>query len=165
MGTGTGVTVGNTGAGEHKGVDAATELKLSQIFEKLKPIGDFNLYGNIEYLQAEYTRGSLEGKTPQYAPHYLARTGLIYNKENKFKAAFMGVFVDDSYGDDTNTNNFEIPSYTVFDLTADWTFATNWVAHGGINNLFDREYFSRVRSDGIAWALDRNYYAGVTYKF
>ena len=145
--------------------DVATELKLSQIINKLRPVGNFNLYANLAVLDAKYTNGALDGNTPQYAPKTITRAGIIYSKENKIKVAFMGVFVGEHFGDDKNEDQREIPSYTVFDLTADWSFHKNWMASAGINNLFDREYYSRVRSDGIIWAMDRNLYAGMTYKF
>lgn len=168
-----GNTFTNSGAGTHKGVDAATELKISNIIDTLKPFGDFNLYANISVLDARYTRGALKDKTPQYAPKTMTRVGLIYNKENKLKVALMGVMVSRHYANDNNgngtgantANDFEVPSYTVFDLTADWSVTEHWMVSGGINNLFDKEYYSRVRSDGVIWALDRNFYAGVTYKF
>ncbi|MFP5384634.1 MAG: TonB-dependent receptor family protein [Bacteriovoracia bacterium] len=155
----------NTGAGTHKGFDVATEVKLSTMSDFLKKYGEFNFYTNFALLDAQYTQGPNEGKTPQYAPKTITRAGLIYEKEDKLNVAFMGVFVGEHFGNDTNTDQFEIPSYTVFDLTADWTFHKHWVAHAGINNLFDREYYSRVRNEGVIWALDRNYYAGVTYQF
>jgi len=160
-----GDTIQNSGAGTHKGFDIATELKMSQIIDTLKPLGNFNLYANLEVLDARYTRGTLEGKTPQYAPKTLTRAGLIYSKEEKVKVALMGVFVGEHFGSDDNSDQREIPSYTVFDLTADWNFHKNWMASAGINNLFDKEYYSRVRADGIIQALDRNFYAGMTYKF
>lgn len=157
--------VTNVGAATHKGFDIATEFKLSQMFKRLKPMGDFNLYANMEVLDARFTQGSQKDKTPQYAPKTLTRAGMIYSKEEKLKVALMGVFVGRHFGDDGNSDNFEIPSYTVFDLTADYKFLENWMVSAGINNLLDREYYSRVRSDGIIWALDRNVYAGVTRQF
>jgi Fe(3+) dicitrate transport protein len=168
-----GTTYRNSGAGTHRGVDAATEFKLSKVFSALKPFGDFNLYANVSVLDARYTRGALKDRTPQYAPKTMTRAGIIYNKEDKLKVALMGVVVGKHYANDNNgngttagsANNFEIPSYTIFDLTADWNVTKSWIVSGGINNLLDKQYFSRVRSDGINWALDRNYYAGVTYKF
>ena len=133
-------------------------------------MGDFNLYANISLLDASYTRGALEGITPQYAPKSMARFGVIYNKEDQLKIALMGVTVSRHYANDNNgrganENDFEIPSYTVFDLTADWGLSQNWILSTGINNLLDQEYYSRIRTDGVIWALDRNYYAGMTYKF
>ena len=155
----------NSGAGTHKGIDVATEFKLSNIIEKLRPFGDFNLFANISILDARYTRGSLKDKTPQYAPKTMSRVGLIYNKENVLKVALMGTVVSRHFGDDSNSGNFEVPAYTIVDLTADFNLKDNWVLSSGINNLLDKQYYSRVRSDGVIWALDRNYYAGVTYKF
>lgn len=157
--------VTNVGGATHKGFDVATEFKLSEMAQTLKPFGDFNLYANLAVLDAKFTNGSQKDKTPQYAPKTITRAGLIYNKEQKVKVALMGVFVGSHFGDDGNSDNFEVPSYTVFDLTADWNINQSWMASAGINNLFDREYYSRVRSDGVIWAMDRNFYAGMTYKF
>lgn len=77
----------------------------------------------------------------------------------------MGVTVSRHYGGDNNTANFEIPSYVVFDLTADWKFHKDWLANAGINNLLGCNYYSRVRSDGIVWVLGRKVYLGATYQF
>ena len=161
----------NTGAGTNKGFDVAAELKLSQFSPALKKKGEFNLYGNIEVLDARFTKSSpdaatnLEGNTPQYAPHTITRTGLIYTKENRLKAALMGVMVSRHFGADGNTDNFEIPAYMVWDLTADWSVTKNWIASAGINNLLDKQYYSRVRAEGISWALGRNFYVGGSYQF
>lgn len=155
----------NTGAGEHKGIDLAAETKLSEMIGALKPLGNFNFYANIAYLEATFTQGPLAGKTPQYAPQKITRAGLIHSKDDRYKVALMGVVVDRHFGDDGNTGNFKIPSYTVFDLTGDVHVTKNWMVSAGINNLLDKEYYSRVRADGINWALGRNYYAGATYKF
>lgn len=160
-----GTVIQNVGAGTHRGLDVATELKLSNIFKNLKSTGDFNLYANTEILDAKFTRGPQKDKTPQYAPKTISRAGVIFSKEEKLKVALMGVFVGSHFGDDGNTTNFEVPSYTVFDLTADYALSEQWLISAGVNNLLDKEYYSRVRSDGIIWALDRNFYAGATYKF
>jgi Fe(3+) dicitrate transport protein len=150
----------------------ATELKLSQFSPALKKKGEFNLYGNIEVLDARFTKSSpdaatnLKGKTPQYAPNTITRTGLIYTKEDRLKAALMGVMVSRHFGDDSNDNKFEIPAYMVWDLTADWSVTKNWTASAGINNLLDKQYYSRVRvAEGISWALGRNFYLGGSYQF
>ena len=146
----------NTGAGESKGIDLSAELK---------GFGDFNIFGNIEILNAKFTNGPLKDKTPQYAPNTLTRSGIIFNKNNRIKAALMGVMVSQHYGDDGNTDNFKIPSYVVFDATVDFKVKQDWTINAGINNLLDREYYSRVRSDGIAWAMGRNAYLGASYQF
>ena len=35
----------------------------------------------------------------------------------------------------------------------------------GINNLFDEDYYNRVRPDGIDPAPRRNYYVGAAFEF
>jgi Fe(3+) dicitrate transport protein len=164
VGSGATLEYKNTGAGTHKGIDFATELKLSKWNQHLNRFGNFNLYGNISILDAKFTRGSFKDKTPMYAPHTLSRIGIIHSKD-KYKIALMGVIVSRHFGDDNNTTQREIPYYTVWDLTGDLELSKNWQLSAGINNLLNREYYSRVRSDGVIWALDRNYYAGLTYKF
>lgn len=164
IGSGATTEFTNTGAGTNKGIDAAFEFKLAEIYQSLKKFGQFNLYANTEFLDARYTRGPLKDKTPIYAPKNLTRAGIIHSNDH-YKVAFMGVMVARHFGDDNNSEQREIPNYTVFDLTSDWYINSNWQLSAGINNLFDREYFSRVRSDGIAWAMDRNYYIGMRYNF
>jgi Fe(3+) dicitrate transport protein len=35
----------------------------------------------------------------------------------------------------------------------------------GINNIFDEDYYARIRSDGIDPAYGRNFYAGASLEF
>jgi len=35
----------------------------------------------------------------------------------------------------------------------------------GINNVFDEDYYSRIRDDGIDPGADRNFYVGATVRF
>ena len=165
VGSGATTEFQNTGAGTHRGADVSSEFKLSEYSETLRALGGFILYANVALLNAQYTKGSLEDKTPMYAPKSMTRIGIIHDKEDKYKVALMGVMVSRMYGDDNNTDQREIPSYTVFDLTSDINLTHNWLVSAGINNLFNREYYSRVRSDGVIWALQRNYYLGAVYKF
>ncbi len=160
-----GTTIKNVGAGTHQGIDVACELNLSQMTGTKSKLGDFILYANSEILDAQFTRGPQRGKTPQYAPKTITRAGAIFSKDNHYKVALMGVFVGRHFGNDDNTNNFEISPYTIFDLTADYNLSRDWILSGGINNLLNRKYYSRVRSDGIIWALDRNLYLGASMKF
>lgn len=129
-------------------------------------IGELSLYGNATLLDAEFTSGPADGKTPQYAPTSLVKTGLIYDYHSMAKIALMSTIVSDSYGDDANSENRFIPDYMVWDLTGEinvWKDRVSLI--GGINNLFDEKYFARVRSNGIDPALPRNAYAGLSVKF
>ena len=129
-------------------------------------IGELRLYGNATLLNAEFTSGPVDGKTPQYAPTSLIKTGLIYDYHSIGKLAFLGTVVSDTYGDDGNSEERFIPGYNVWDLTGEVTVWKNSVSIiGGINNIFDEKYYSRIRSNGIDPALPRNTYVGLSIKF
>ena len=155
----------NTGAGLHRGMDASVQWRLSQdVGIWNKGWGELDVYLNAMALSAEFVGGPQNGKRPQYAPDYTFRTGLIYKPQERDKIALMATVFDEHYGDDTNSANFEIPSYTVFDLTFEKGFK-GFELVGGINNLLDKKYYARVRGTGIDPALPRNVYLGVQTQF
>ena len=47
----------------------------------------------------------------------------------------------------------------------EYRVAENLRLIGGINNIFDEQYFARVRNDGIDPANGRNYYLGASIEF
>ena len=61
---------------------------------------------------------------------------------------------------DSNTSQFFIPAYTVWDLTGQHTLFRQLSFIWGVNNIFDSQYFARIRNDGIDPAMPRNYYLG-----
>ena len=128
--------------------------------------GSLSLYGNMTLLNAEFVSGPLAGKTPRYAPNYSVRTGLIYRWQDRFKLAFLGTFVGPTFGDDAETPQRAIPSYVVWDLTAEAKIYKDFVmVQAGINNVFDENYYARVGNDGIDPAYRRNFYGGFALKF
>ncbi|MGB7839101.1 MAG: hypothetical protein WBL40_13420, partial [Terrimicrobiaceae bacterium] len=101
-----------------------------------------------------------------YLPDYVYRVGLIYNWRDRVKIAFMGTFIGSSFADDTNTSSRFISAYDVLDLTIEAKVYKDYVSIiGGVNNIFDRDYYARIRSDGIDPAMPRNWYAGVKVSF
>ena len=128
-------------------------------------IGSLNVYANATLLQAKLYGGPNDGATPQYAPEYIIRTGLIYNLKNKVKISFLGTFVDDHFADDAQTANRFIPGYMTWDLTAEVKVTKNFTAMAGLNNVFDESYYSRVRNDGIDPGYGRNFYVGGSFQF
>lgn len=82
------------------------------------------------------------------------------------KLALLGTFVNKHFADDANSPNFRIPAYAVWDLTAEIkVYRDKAGLIGGINNLFNEDYYSRVRSNGIDPAYGRNFYAGAFFRF
>jgi Fe(3+) dicitrate transport protein len=158
----------NVGDSRYIGFEAATELDVLSLINGGAPsrYGNLLLFGNVTLLNAEFTSGPNSGNTPAYAPDYQVKTGLIYNYKDTFKVSLLGTLVDDEFGDDGDSFEGFIPSYNVWDLTAEFRF---WKGRAGvfagIRNLFDEDYWGEVREEGIMPALPRNYYGGFEFFF
>ena len=128
-------------------------------------LGDLKLNFNANFLDSSFTSGPQDGLTPQYAPKYLIRPGISYERPDRYKLAFLGTFQDNVYGDDANSTAYSIPSLEVFDLLGEIVLAPQARINFGINNLFDEKYYSRIRGNGIDPAPPRNVYGGFTVSF
>lgn len=145
------------------GKDASPAATLSSLGERF---GSLSLYANATLLNAEFVSGPQEGKRPRYAPDYLVRAGLIHRWRDRFKLAFLGTFVGDSFADDANSPERAVPAYMVWDLTAEVKVYRDTVSLiGGINNVFDEDYYARITDVGIDPAYRRNIYAGFSIRF
>ncbi len=167
-----GSNIQNVGDSRTYGLDLMTEFATLRLYDSMTGanisdyLGEINLFWNAQFLNAEFTEGPVDGKTPQYAPDYVMRTGATYKFDQRYKLAFLGTFVADHYADDANTANRYIPSYKVWDLTAEAEIVPKYLSLvAGINNIFDEKYYARVRSNGIDPALPRNLYGGVVVRF
>ena len=161
----------NSGDSRHQGLEFSVEYDFfAQRNNDAQLIGFFN--GSL--LDAEITESvidSLEGNTPAFAPDYLFRAGFIYDV-NDFKATLVGTFVDEQFWQDSNGPRNSgaaqidaiVPSYEVFDVSAEYRLNDMWTLFGGINNLLDEDYYSRVRNDGIEPAAERTVYAGFRFE-
>ncbi|MCU0752360.1 MAG: TonB-dependent receptor, partial [Akkermansiaceae bacterium] len=160
-----GNTTANVGDSIHKGIDLSANTDLLGLMAGTDRYGVLDWYLNATLLDAEFTDGPADGRTPQYAPDYIIRTGFNYQYEDKIKVSLGGTFLDNHFANDTNTPNFAVPAYMVWDLTAECKIHENLRLIAGINNLFDESYFARVRNDGIDPANGRNYYVGASLEF
>ena len=153
------------------GWDAALDMDLIGLADRLAGRQDIersqslNFYTNVSILEAELYGGPSDGGSPQYAPDYMVRTGLIYKNGDRLKIAFLGTLVADHNARDDSNPNFEIPSYMTWDLTAEYKVNDHFTVMAGINNLFDESYYARVRNDGIDPAYGRNAYLGGEVRF
>jgi Fe(3+) dicitrate transport protein len=126
--------------------------------------GNLNLYGSLTLLEAGLHGGPSNGGTPMYAPTYLLRTGLIYGFR-KAKVSMLGTLMGKHNAQDNSDPAFEIPSFVTWDLTAEIPVHPRVSVMAGINNLFDRQYFSRVTAQGVDPSYGRNVYAGLSFQF
>ena len=161
----------NVGKARHYGWELATEVGTLALYDDLtgnslvSRFGDLSLYGNLMLLEAEFVEGPFDGKTPAYAPGWLVRAGFQYDYAELFKASLMTTAVANAYANDNNTPDFFIPSYNVWDLTAEANLHESVALFFGINNLFNESYWARIRSDGIDPAFPRNFYGGFKVYF
>ncbi len=151
----------NIGSGDHKGVDLALGHRL---------YGGLYGYLNASWLDAKYTDPVSLGKTPAYAPGYVYRAGLNYKKGDDWKVQLQTQILAQHYGNDNNTSQFEIPGYSVWDLSGQsklgrWFGHLSTNLHWGIQNIMDHRYFARVRSNGVEPASPRTFYAGIGFDF
>lgn len=160
--------VRNVGRARYYGWEVASEVGMVGMYDSfaetdfLSRFGELSLYGNLMLLNAEFIRGPFDGKTPAYAPDYLVRAGFQYVKPDLGKASLLTTAVDDSFANDNNTAEFFIPKYNVWDLTMEANvYKENVALYFGVNNIFDKNYYARIRSDGIDPAYRRNYYGGI----
>ena len=158
-------TVANVGRAVHRGVEAGAQYDLFRLFGRSTKSA-LNLYANALLLDAEFKEGANAGRTPQYAPDHVVRTGLIYTRGDTLKLGLTGTLSADAFADDGNTAQRYVPAYAVWDLTAEWRVPNTPVRLiGGVNNVFNEDYYSRVRPDGIDPAPRRNYYIGAALEF
>ena len=158
----------NVGDARYFGFEAAVEFDILTAINggAISPWGQLNLYGNVTLIDAEFTSGPADGNTPHYAPDYQFKTGLIYRWKDMVKVGFLGTMVDDHFSNAGNGFQSVIPSYAVWDLTAEVKFWNNRVGvYAGIKNLFDEDYWAEIREEGIVPAYGRNYYGGVSIEF
>ncbi len=159
-------TVANVGRTVHRGVEASIQYDILRALIGSNSRHALNLYANALVLDAELKQGALRGRTPQYAPDHVVRTGVIFTRGSTLKVGLTGTLVDDSFADDANSAQRYVPAYAVWDLTAEAKIpGTSIRAIAGINNAFDEDYYSRVRPDGIDPAPRRNYYIGAALEF
>jgi Fe(3+) dicitrate transport protein len=161
--------VGNTGRSRNIGIDLAAEVDLVGVIggeKAVKRFGNLALHGAYEWLDAEFVSGPNTGLAPQYAPEHLIRVGLTYRWRERLKLSLLHTYVSEHYANDNNTLNFQIPAYNVTDITLEAKlWRENVTLLAGLNNVFNEDYYSRVRANGVDPAWGRNFYAGIRFTF
>jgi len=128
--------------------------------------GSLTVFNALTLMGGEFVSGPNQGNVPQYTPDYLYRLGIVYNWRDRIKVGLTSTFVGSSFATNDESPQRFIPAYDVWDLTVEAKVYEDYVSIiGGVNNLFDRDYYSRIRSSGIDPAYPRNWYAGVKVEF
>lgn len=86
--------------------------------------------------------------------------------DSHLKLGLTGTLSNSCYGDDSNNRERHIPAYAVWDLTAEYKVPNTWFRFiAGVNNVFDEDYYTRARNEGMDPSPRRNYYLGGAIEF
>jgi Fe(3+) dicitrate transport protein len=156
----------------HQGMELGTEIDLVAAYDYwgktnlVDKIGSVSPFVALTLLEAEFYTGPNKRRRPQFTPRYNLRFGVNYRWRERVKLSLLSTFVAEHWADDAGTVNRYIPSYKVWDLTAEVVLLKNLFGvgdlslYGGVNNLFDEQYFARVTGTGVDPGYPRNIYGG-----
>ena len=132
------------------------------------------MFANASLLDAHFTASDIPnqvGKTPAYAPHYVLKAGVNLHEDHLYKVSLTANLVGSQYFQDSNTavagTPAKIPTYAVADLVGEYTLMGHLRLIGGVSNLTNRRYYSRVFLFGgsLEPANSLAVHAGAAYDF
>lgn len=147
----------NIGNSVHKGVELFMNLSLSRAFGSSGLTTDVSLFSSVAYTHARYVSGALSDNTENISivgnmvenvPQWNNRFGL----EVRHKGLSTTLQVSEVSKQFSDANNMEfvttgavgvVPSYTLLDWSADYSFLKRYHIGGGVNNIANTMYFSR----------------------
>jgi Fe(3+) dicitrate transport protein len=164
----------NTGDTRSRGLEFESYYDLFRLIPAFGSSQHLELFANGSLLDARFTSSSIPGQTgkiPAYAPHGVFKTGITAREDQIYKVSLVIDTVGSQYFQDSDqsigSTPAHIPTYTVLDLAGDYVIAGHLRILGGVSNLTNRHYYSRVFLFGgmLEPANDRNFYAGAAYDF
>lgn len=144
----------NVGNSASKGFEGYAEIDLLKAIANNKyKNAELSVFGSYSYTDATYSGNhkdaQTKGKKVENAPANILRTG-VTGGSNIFSITIQVSYVDETYSDANNTvkpsangQTGLIPSYAVTDFTAIYKYSKNINIRAGLNNVFDKRYFTR----------------------
>ncbi|HKP02477.1 MAG TPA: TonB-dependent receptor plug domain-containing protein [Chthoniobacterales bacterium] len=140
------------------------------------------VFTNLQLLDAEFTESTqiipgttqtFVGNEPAYAPDVVVKGGITFKRDQCFNITFSAVHVSEQFWQDSNLGSASIPlttipSYEVFNFSGEFYITHNVRVFGGISNLSDEKYYSRVFPFGggsIDPAPGRSGHLGLSVEF
>lgn len=140
------------------------------------------VFSNVQLLDAEFTESTqiipgttntFVGNAPAYAPDIVFKGGITFKRDKCFNITFSAVYVSEQFWQDSNLGSPtipppQIPAYDVYNLSGEVYVTKNVRLFGGVSNLGDKKYYSRVFPFGggsIDPAAGRSGYAGLSVEF
>ncbi|RSK51263.1 TonB-dependent receptor [Hymenobacter rigui] len=177
----------NIGTSVHKGVEAYVELDVLHALTQNFDLPHLDVFASSAFVDARYTRlltttlanggiqeGDLKDNRVEYAPKYSHRVGATFAHKGLSATAQL-TRVSSVFADANNTvaanaaaTTGRVPGYSVTDLSATYRFAKRFTVRGGLNNVFDKNYFTRrsggYPGPGLLPADGRTWFASVGVK-
>ncbi|HEY4063811.1 MAG TPA: TonB-dependent receptor [Puia sp.] len=172
----------NIGNSSDPGIEAYVDISLWQLITGSHLSFDLRVFNALSYNHARYSSGminnggqdqSLKGNRVEGVPDRIDRAGLTI-RAGAIKALLQYSYTGNGCSDATNTAYTPtgiigyVPSYHVWDASAEWTFLQHYRLSAGINNLADTRYFTRrinmYPGPGILPADGRTFYMSLALK-
>ena len=141
----------NTGNTRNRGLETEGSLDLLALQADAAGPRHLEVFANASLLDARFTAShspAQVGRSPAYAPRYVLKAGLNLREDQRYKAALIVNYVGAQYFQDSNASvagtPATIPAGAVVDLTGEFTPLSHLRLIGGISNLTNRHYYSRV---------------------
>ncbi|MBC7743547.1 MAG: TonB-dependent receptor, partial [Flavobacterium sp.] len=158
----------------HKGIESYFELNAVKLFSSDTQNFSVSVFNSMAYIDAKYSSGEYKGKSVEYAPMIINRSGLTGHYKN-ISATYLVSYTAKSYGDAGNNVipsedavSGVIPAYRIMDLSMTIK-AGRYNLKAGSNNLSDNRYFTKRTDEypgpGIIPSIGRTFYVGLGAKF
>lgn len=142
----------NVGASTSKGIESYLEFNPIRAFFNSANT-DLILFSSYAFTNAIYSGdhkdANTKGKKVENAPENIFRGGISFGYKS-FLFTTQLSYVSATFSDANNTlaasangNTGLIPSYNITDMTATYKFSKQFNIRAGINNVFDKKYFTR----------------------
>ena len=143
----------NIGNSRTNGVEFYTEVTPFKTRTTMISFFTATAWMNAVYDDAQLAVGSenadVSGNKVESVPEWISRSGLSFAYKT-FKANLQYSYVGETYSDPTNTETPTangakgiVPAYGVWDLNMSVAFGGHLLLRAGINNLFDKQYFTK----------------------
>ncbi len=167
---------GNVGDANILGVESLIDFNLKEFSGINNNNYLLNVFLNFSFIDSEYTKSEepgVTGKKVEFIPNSNIKTGLRFGYKN-FLFSTQYTFLSSQYTDSSNAvdGNLSgviglIPSYEIVDISSSF-LAGRFKFELGINNLFDRAYYTRRATGypgpGIITSPNRNIYFTTQFK-
>lgn len=143
----------NIGDSQSNGMELYAEVFPLRTMKSMLSLFTATSLMKATYQDAMLAAGSentdISGNEVESAPRWISRNGLNWGHKG-FTGALQYSYVSDTFSDPTNVEQPAangakglVPAYGIWDLNAAYRFGGRFIIRAGINNLADKQYFTK----------------------